>query len=212
MVGLFSWLTPVLIIGGVVLVAVVVGLIWRGRDGADGRPGPVTYFLYGLSLVCLVVMLVGAGIAVHATAQAIGPTSPNSNLTFRPVPALCYGGQHPHDPAGSTALHRLRRVQRPVRFQRPSDPSGQSGLLPVARIRFISWITPPLSPACPTGTNTSPPPSRPACSRWQALLASWWSGRVPDVTDQSPGHTKDVSNSLELLMAIWWRPCPQCRC
>jgi hypothetical protein len=73
--GPYSWLTPALVALGVVLVVVVVALIWRGRDEADRRPGPVTYFLYGLSLVCLLVMLVGTGIGVHATAQAIGPSS-----------------------------------------------------------------------------------------------------------------------------------------
>jgi hypothetical protein len=86
----YSWLTPALIVLGVVLVAVVVGLIWRGRDGVDRRPGPATYFLYGLSLVCLVVVLVGTGIGAHATAQAIGPASPSPNIgnieDFPPCP------------------------------------------------------------------------------------------------------------------------------
>jgi hypothetical protein len=75
MFTVYSWLTPALIVLGVVLVGVVVGLVWRGREGADRRPGPATYFLYGLSLVCLVVVLVGTGVGVHATAQAIGPNS-----------------------------------------------------------------------------------------------------------------------------------------
>lgn len=89
-VGPYWWLTPALTVVGVVLVAIVVGSIWRGRDEADRRPGPVTYFLYGMSLVCLVVMLVGTGIGVHSTAQAIGPTSPSPNfdnsLQFQPCP------------------------------------------------------------------------------------------------------------------------------
>jgi hypothetical protein len=73
---------------GVLLVAVVVGLAWRGRDGFNHRPGPVTYFLYGLSLVCLVIVLVGTGIGIHAAAHAIGPTSPapdfSDSLPFQP--------------------------------------------------------------------------------------------------------------------------------
>ncbi len=77
----YSWLAPVLVVLGVVVLLVVVGLIWRGRDGADRRPGPITYFLYGLSLVCLLVMLVGGGIAVHSTAQSIGPLSPSANAS-----------------------------------------------------------------------------------------------------------------------------------
>jgi hypothetical protein len=88
--GPYSWLTPALVALGVVLVVVVVGLIWRGRDGADRRPGPVTYFLYGLSLVCLLVILVGTGIGVHATAKAIGPSSFSADSTafdnFPPCP------------------------------------------------------------------------------------------------------------------------------
>jgi hypothetical protein len=76
--GAYSWLTPTLIILGGVLVAVVVGLVCRGHDGVDPRPGPAAYFFYGLSLVCLIVALIGTGVGVHAATQAIDPSSPSA--------------------------------------------------------------------------------------------------------------------------------------
>ena len=85
-VDFYTWLTPVLLVLSVVLVAVVVGLIWRSRDGADGRSGPAPYFLYGLSLVCLLFVLVGTGVGVHSTAEAIGPYAvPIAGQTVSPM-------------------------------------------------------------------------------------------------------------------------------
>ena len=132
-VGPYSWLTPVLVVLGVVLVAVVVGLIWRGRDGADRRPGPVTYFLYGMSLVCLVVVLVGTGIGVHATAQA------DRSLLASP-PTSADFGNFPPCPTGNTATPSTTIPPD----QLPCIDFGQSGSLrpAFARTQFSRHIGP----------------------------------------------------------------------
>ena len=212
-VGPYSWLTPALVVLGVVLVTVVVGLIWRGRDGADRRPGPVTYFLYGLSLVCLVVMLVGTGIGVHATAQAIGPVSPNPNLTnfenFPPcptgdsstpsttipqdqLPCIDFGQSGP-DPSGLTPA--------PDQSSEGSSSAFGSSVGYAPLVADFSDRNQYISAAVTAGLF--------GLAGLIGYLVVWPRSRRDG---SSPRPTKDVSNSSASPTAFWWQPCPRCCC
>jgi hypothetical protein len=130
-VDLYSWLTPVLLVLSVVLVAVVVGLIWRGRDGADRRSGPATYFFYGLSLVCLLFVLVGTGVGVHATAEAIGRFSPVPNLgnieDFPPCPTGDIATPNATIPPDQSPCIDFGQSESGLT---PTDSQAESGLTP----------------------------------------------------------------------------------
>jgi len=66
-------------------VAVVVGVAARGRNGGPRRAEPAAYFLFGLSLLCLGVTVISAGIAVHAVSELVGPAPGSAILGAFPA-------------------------------------------------------------------------------------------------------------------------------
>ena len=72
--SLFAAVSPVL------FLAVIAVLVMRGRD-RDERPGPMSYFLHGVALACIIVGVFGAAVAVHSVSSLVGPT-PGSSVGF----------------------------------------------------------------------------------------------------------------------------------
>jgi hypothetical protein len=83
----------------VVVVTVVVAAV-AARNGAARSTGPVAYFLFGLSLVTLVVGLSTAGVTIHAISELVGPT-PQSFPTG-PFPSGAYPVPCTPTPSSST--------------------------------------------------------------------------------------------------------------
>jgi hypothetical protein len=77
----FTALTGLLAVVVVVLVvAAVIGVAVRGRNEGSRRAGPAGFFLFGLSLLFLGVIVGSAGAAVHAVSELVGPASGSANF------------------------------------------------------------------------------------------------------------------------------------
>jgi hypothetical protein len=117
--------SEVAVISAIVLAGIVIAVIAAfvgGRNGNVRTVGPVTYFLYGLSLLTLVVGVSTAGITVHAVTELVGPTpqafpfganlppcpsSPSSTTTSTttPGPFGGSGGFPCLDPSGQVTIY-----------------------------------------------------------------------------------------------------------
>lgn len=66
--------TVIIAVVGVGIVIAIMAAFVGGRNGNVRAVGPVTYFLFGLSLITLAVGVSTAGVTVHAVSELVGPT------------------------------------------------------------------------------------------------------------------------------------------
>jgi hypothetical protein len=114
-VGVSPFVSPLLpLVVVVVLIVVVIGAAAGSRSGAGQSTSPVAYFFYGVSLLCLGIMVSSAGVAIHAVTELVGPApqgfpvnafqvpcttpsspGPTSSPSTPPDAGLCYQNSAP---------------------------------------------------------------------------------------------------------------------